>query len=192
MKRIISLLLILCIVLSCSMVTYSDNSGSSYTSTSVDDKITFENKKYMLIFDTESYLLEIKDKKSGFVWNSNFVDNSDDNVVMGITKTDMLSNIVVSYAFGSDIKTTNSRVGSILKNNAKVKEIMSSDEVTIYKHAMDLKKARKYEEEIKYLKQIVKAGKTKKYISEAIYQVAFLSEKVKVKSEKLRIGSAYD
>ena len=63
--------------------------------------------------------------------------------------------------------------------DAKVKEIMSSDEVTIYNHAMGLKKARKYEEAIKYLKQIIKNGKTKKYISEAIYQVAFLSEKIK-------------
>ena len=63
--------------------------------------------------------------------------------------------------------------------DAKVKEIMSSDEVTIYNHAMGLKKAGKYEEAIKYLKQITKNGKTKKYISEAIYQVAFLSEKIK-------------
>ena len=63
--------------------------------------------------------------------------------------------------------------------DAKVKEIMSSDEVTIYNHAIGLKKAGKYEEAIKYLKQIIKNGKTKKYISEAIYQVAFLSEKIK-------------
>ncbi len=63
--------------------------------------------------------------------------------------------------------------------DAKVKEIMSSDETTIYNHAMDLKKSGKYEEAIKYLKQIIKTGKTKKYISEAIYQLAFLSEKIK-------------
>ena len=63
--------------------------------------------------------------------------------------------------------------------DAKIKEIMSSDEITIYNYAMGLKKAGKYEEAIKYLKQIIKNGKTKKYISEAIYQVAFLSEKIK-------------
>lgn len=62
--------------------------------------------------------------------------------------------------------------------DAKIKEIMSSDEVTIYNHAMDLKKSGDYEDAIKYLKQIVKTGKTKQYISEAIYQVALLSEKI--------------
>lgn len=62
--------------------------------------------------------------------------------------------------------------------DAKEKEIMSSDEITIYNYAMDLKKSGDYEGAIKYLKQIVKTGKTKQYISEAIYQVALLSEKI--------------
>ena len=127
MKRIISLLLMLCIILSSGIVAYSDNTGVPNGNTdntlSAENKIICENEKYMLIFDKESYLLQIKDKHNGFIWSSNFVDNSNDNVVMGIVKTDMLSNIVVSYAFGSDIKTTNSRVGSILKNAASVKAI---------------------------------------------------------------------
>lgn len=56
--------------------------------------------------------------------------------------------------------------------------ILTSGESTIYQHAMKLKKDNQNELAIKYLEQIVKNGKTKQYISEAIYQIALLSEKV--------------
>lgn len=62
--------------------------------------------------------------------------------------------------------------------DAKTKEILSSDEVKIYDAAMKLKKEGDYNESIKYLKQILKTGKTKKYISESIYQLALLNEKI--------------
>ncbi|MGL5348389.1 MAG: tetratricopeptide repeat protein [Peptostreptococcaceae bacterium] len=62
--------------------------------------------------------------------------------------------------------------------NAKTKEVLSSNESTIYDAAMKLKKNGEYEEAIKYLKQILKTGKTKQYISESIYQLALINEKI--------------
>ena len=62
--------------------------------------------------------------------------------------------------------------------NAKTKEILSSSESTIYDAAMKSKKNGEYKEAIKYLKQILKNGKTKQYISESIYQLALINEKV--------------
>jgi len=44
---------------------------------------------------------------------------------------------------------------------------------------MKLKDSGDYDSAIKYFKNIVKSGKSKKYISESIYQVALLSKKTK-------------
>ena len=132
MKRVISCVLSLCIALSvfaCGGVTVQssnkDLNASTYAETAkiADDKIITENDNFRLIFNTENFLLEIEDKSNGFIWSSNFTDNSGDTVAAGIVKTDMLSHIVVSYAYGSDIKTANSRAGSVLRNAATFKAI---------------------------------------------------------------------
>lgn len=55
-------------------------------------------------------------------------------------------------------------------------EVIVGDEEDLYFKAMDLKKEGNNEEAIKYLKLVVENGKTKKYISEAIYQLALINE----------------
>lgn len=70
------------------------------------------------------------------------------------------------------------------ENSQKLDEsILASGESSIYEHAMNLKKDGQYELSIKYLDQIVKNGKTKQYISESIYQIALLSEKIDNKDQ---------
>ena len=60
---------------------------------------------------------------------------------------------------------------------SKDKEILVASEEDLYQKAVKLKDNKDYNEAIIYFKNIVENGKTKKYISESIYQVALLSEK---------------
>lgn len=56
-------------------------------------------------------------------------------------------------------------------------ESTESDEVSDFNNAVKLKNVENYTEAIKYFKKVVENGKSKKYIAESIYQVAYLSEK---------------
>lgn len=70
-------------------------------------------------------------------------------------------------------------------------EVIVGDEEELFNQAMDLKKEGKNEEAIKYLELVVKNGKTKKYISEAIYQLAQLNEKTKHNEEAIKYYKKY-
>ncbi|MBZ6006153.1 MULTISPECIES: tetratricopeptide repeat protein [Paraclostridium] len=70
-------------------------------------------------------------------------------------------------------------------------EVIVGDEEELFNQAMDFKKEGKNEEAIKYLELVVKNGKTKKYISEAIYQLAQLNEKTKHNEEAIKYYKKY-
>ena len=51
-------------------------------------------------------------------------------------------------------------------------------EVDNFENAIKLKNVDNYKDSISYFKKVIENGKSKKYISESIYQVAYLSEKI--------------
>ena len=57
-------------------------------------------------------------------------------------------------------------------------KIASLDEQTLYTKATNFKKSGNYEDAIEYYKGVIKYGKTKKFISASIYEVAILNEKI--------------
>ena len=63
-------------------------------------------------------------------------------------------------------------------DSSKNQEVLVASESDLYNEAIKLKSEKNYKEAILYFKNIVQNGKTKKYISESIYQVALLSEKI--------------
>lgn len=56
--------------------------------------------------------------------------------------------------------------------------VNDGDEVDNFENAVKLKKVDNYKGSISYFKKVIENGKSKKYISESIYQVAYLSEKI--------------
>nr|WP_243139345.1 tetratricopeptide repeat protein [Paeniclostridium sordellii] len=56
---------------------------------------------------------------------------------------------------------------------------------------MDLKQEGDNQEAIKYLELVVSNGKTKKYVSEAIYQLALLNENEKNNEEAIKYYKKY-
>lgn len=70
-------------------------------------------------------------------------------------------------------------------------EIIVGDEEDLFNKAMDLKQEDEYKEAIKYLKLVVSNGKTKKYVSEAIYQLALLNENEKNNEEAIKYYKKY-
>ncbi|KKY00171.1 multiprotein complex assembly protein [Paraclostridium benzoelyticum] len=77
------------------------------------------------------------------------------------------------------------------KEDQSKSEVIVGDEEELFNKAMDLKKEGKNEEAIKYLELVVKNGKTKKYISESIYQLAQLNEKTKNNEEAIKYYKKY-
>ncbi|GAA0712494.1 tetratricopeptide repeat protein [Paraclostridium ghonii] len=77
------------------------------------------------------------------------------------------------------------------KEEQEKSEVIVGDEEELFFKAMDLKKEGKTEDAIKYLELVVKNGKTKKYISESIYQLAQLNEKIKNNEEAIRYYQKY-
>lgn len=70
-------------------------------------------------------------------------------------------------------------------------EIIVADEEELSEKAQKLKSQGDTSEAIKYYKLVVENGKTKKYISEAIYQVAYLNEKLKNYDEAIKYYKKY-
>lgn len=87
------------------------------------------------------------------------------------------------------ISDTNKELNKV--KNEQSNSIVVKDEETLYKDALNLKKENKYEDAIKIFKNIVSNGKSKKYISESIYQVAFLSEKIKNNEDAIKYYKKY-
>lgn len=71
------------------------------------------------------------------------------------------------------------------------KVVVVADEQTLYNEALKLKKEKKYDEAINNFKHVISSGKTKKYISESIYQVALISEKIGDKEEAIKHYNKY-
>ena len=76
-------------------------------------------------------------------------------------------------------------------NNSKNQEILFTSESELYDKATKLKSAKKYKEAISYFKKIDENGKSKKYISESIYQTAVLSEKTKDYDQAIKYYKKY-
>ena len=70
-------------------------------------------------------------------------------------------------------------------------EVIVASEEDLYKKAMNLKSNNDYDNAIKYFKNIVKNGKSKKYISESIYQLALLNEKIKNYDQAIKYYKKY-
>ncbi len=87
------------------------------------------------------------------------------------------------------ISDTNKELNKV--KNEQSNSVVLKDEETLYKDGLNLKKEKKYDDAIKILKKIVSNGKTKKYISESIYQVAFLSEKIKNNEDAIKYYKKY-
>lgn len=77
------------------------------------------------------------------------------------------------------------------KNKEPEKEITVANEEDLYYKALDLKKNKEYEKAIDSFKSIVSLGKTKKYISESIYQLAITNKALKNKDEAIKYYKKY-
>lgn len=70
-------------------------------------------------------------------------------------------------------------------------EVVVADEVELFNKAAKLKSQGNNEEALKYFKLITENGKTKKYLSESIYQVASINEKLKNYDEAIKYYRKY-
>ncbi|MCC0648190.1 tetratricopeptide repeat protein [Clostridioides sp. ZZV15-6598] len=77
------------------------------------------------------------------------------------------------------------------KNKEPEKEITVANEEDLYYKALDLKKNQEYEKAIDSFKSIVSSGKTKKYISESIYQLAITNKALGNKDEAIKYYKKY-
>lgn len=77
------------------------------------------------------------------------------------------------------------------KNKEPEKEITVANEEDLYYKALDLKKNKEYEKAIDSFKSIVSSGKTKKYISESIYQLAITNKALGNKDEAIKYYKKY-
>ncbi|MBO3446028.1 tetratricopeptide repeat protein [Clostridium sp. CCUG 7971] len=69
--------------------------------------------------------------------------------------------------------------------------VVVADEQTLYNEALKLKKEEKYDEAINNFKHVIDSGKSQKFISESIYQVALISEKKGNKEEAIKYYNKY-
>lgn len=96
------------------------------------------------------------------------------------------------YEANNKLDETNKELDKVKNEEVKVdKEIVVADEATLYSDSLKLKKEGKTEEAIKILKNIASNGKSKKYISESIYQIAILSEKIGDNEEAIKYYKKY-
>ncbi|MDB8790940.1 tetratricopeptide repeat protein [Romboutsia sp. 1001216sp1] len=77
------------------------------------------------------------------------------------------------------------------ENKKEDTQVIVSDEETLYNKAVDESKDKNYKEAIKNFEYIVSQGKSKKYISEAVYQLALLNEKIGNDDEAVKYYKKY-
>lgn len=70
-------------------------------------------------------------------------------------------------------------------------ELVVADEAELFNKASKLKAEGNTEEALKYFKLVLENGKTKKYLSEAIYQVGYLNEKLENYDEAIKYYRKY-
>lgn len=75
------------------------------------------------------------------------------------------------------------------KNEEKPLEVIGEEE--LYTKSIKLKKDGDYKEAISGFKRVVSSGKTKKYISESIYQLAITNQKIGNKEEAIKYYNKY-
>ncbi|WP_270939884.1 tetratricopeptide repeat protein [Romboutsia lituseburensis] len=82
-----------------------------------------------------------------------------------------------------------------VKNEEKEKEtkveLLVSDEETLYNEAIKMKKEEDYKGAIERFKYVISSGKTKKYISESIYEVALLNQKTGNNEDAIKYYNKY-
>jgi tetratricopeptide (TPR) repeat protein len=78
-----------------------------------------------------------------------------------------------------------------VKNEEKEIKVVVSDEATLYSESLKLKKNKDYEGAIENFKHVIASGKSKQYISESIYEVASLNEKLGNKDEAIKYYKKY-
>ena len=77
------------------------------------------------------------------------------------------------------------------KEVEKKVEILVSDEESLYKEALNMKKSNDYKAAIERFNHVITSGKSKKYISESIYQIALLNEKLENNEEAIKYYKKY-
>ena len=144
--------------------------GSAVKDVAEDGSISFKNGNFQLIFNPENYLISVKDLRNGFVWESNFTDNSSDTVAIGITKTHMLSQIIINYISGNEIKSANSYATGFRKGELEYNETESGIKVNYVFSDIEITVPVEYSLESDGLRATVdfaniKEGKTNKLVS---------------------------
>ncbi len=91
------------------------------------------------------------------------------------------------------LEETNNKLEETNKtlDESKNQEMIVASESDLYQKAVELKASKDYKGAIAYFKNITEHGKTKKYISESIYQVALLSEKIKEYDQSIKYYKKY-
>ncbi|HIE4742511.1 TPA: tetratricopeptide repeat protein, partial [Clostridioides difficile] len=88
------------------------------------------------------------------------------------------------------LEKTNKELNEV-KNKEPEREITVADEEDLYYQALNLKKNKEYEKAIDNFKSVVSSGKTKKYISESIYQLAITNKLLGNKDEAIKYYKKY-
>lgn len=77
------------------------------------------------------------------------------------------------------------------KNEENKPEVVVASEETLYYDGLKFKKSGDYEKAISNFEKVVTSGKTKKYISESIYQLAITNEKIKNNEAAIKYYKKY-
>lgn len=80
--------------------------------------LTVESDSLRLSLDTETGALCVTDKRSQKQWYSNPVDAAQDENASGVTRTNLLSQLIVKYKDGNSITAVNNYAGSIKNGGA--------------------------------------------------------------------------
>lgn len=80
--------------------------------------LTVESDSLRLSLDTETGALCVTDKRSQKQWYSNPVDAAQDENASGVTRTNLLSQLIVKYKDGNSIIAVNNYAGSIKNDGA--------------------------------------------------------------------------
>lgn len=95
--------------------------AASYLSGEDGDRqiLTVENENLGLSLNTETGLLSVTDKRSQKIWYSNPTDAAEDENASGVTRTNLLSQLIVKYKDGNSITAVNNYAGSVKRGDAE-------------------------------------------------------------------------
>jgi len=171
------------------------------------DNVLFENKKV----DKDIEINPVKNKKKinlipylilgtlvigGVVYHINNKNKIDDLNAQLNKKNEKLEIIDQQLNETSEkLEETNQKLEetnkSLDESKNQAQEVIVANEEDLYQKAMKLKGNGDYNSAIKYFKNIIEHGKSKKYISESIYQIALLSEKIKNYDQAVKYYKKY-